>query len=1204
MRMKNLISSLLLTLLCALATWAQSTTATLTGTVTDPQGAVIAGAKVQVTDVRTGVVKTATTNAEGIFFVAGLQPGEFTLSGEAQGFQKLTKQGVRLEISQAATLDLQLSVSGTEQVVDVGAGGVLLQTEQPTLEQTIEEKLVESLPLVDQNVMQLVQIAPGVVSGNPGNPSAIGGIGNRSFFDSNFSVNGSKASTNEVTVDGVSNTIGDFNGVGLTPPPRAVQEFKVLSGAVSAEYGRSGGGFTTYATRPGGKVFHGSVFNFHQNSVLNANGWFNNRNNISRDSIKNKRNHFGADFSGPVWLPKIYDGKKKQTFFFFNYEGRRNRDPFGQLFTVPTLKQRNGDFSGIKNRTGGNVVIYNPWTTRPNPNGTGSIRDPFPDNKINCAAINPATNKPFCDPVALAALKFYPEPNRPADDDSGFNNYVAAGTNKLDLNYYSVRVDHNISDRQSIYGRYTRLRRDDEQVNPFNNIASSGRVIVDRYTHAVINHTWALTDTLNNNFRIGYVRSHANQIPFGTGFDPTTIGMPAYLRDNAAVLQFPTFGISANGFSYSALGSRGFNDQPRDTWTVADSVVKVWGGHTFKTGGEYRLIRFNPFQVFDTTGNFSFTQSYTQRNPVVSSQTEGWGLASFLLGGFGSATYEYGTPVTIFHHYAGAYVQDDWKIKRGLTVNLGLRWDLETGTQERFGRLTNFDFAAPSPLNGRVPQPADATVSGLRPNYGQSLNGLLQFTQPGQAEWAADKNRYAPRVGLAWQFMDKMTLRAGYSLYYLPVSVEVLGSVGFNYTITSTQPDPNVPTLFVSNPYPQGLPKQIGTSQGSLSLIGQGLTAVENRITSSYNQVWNFAIQRLLGRDWVTEIAYVGSRGVHLPLNNFNLNQLDPSLQQLGNTVLGANVANPFFGIITDPNSILSRATVSRTQLLRPFPQYTSLAYSRPLANMGDARYDALQMKIQKRFTRGLSLLAHYTWSKSMDIGGTGNGIAFTDPTPIQNIYNIRDEWSLSTADVPHRFVVNGVYELPFGRRKKLFSKINPVGNVLIGGWQLSGSFTYQSGTPLSITADNRLAIGNAVMRASYKTGETPGFSTSDARDRMRAGLTWFNTAAFINPNDPRGVTNPDGPTTVDSTKFVFGNTSRTLGSVRRDRYNNLDLGLFKTFRLTEKLKFEFRGDFFNAFNYVVFGTPVTNVNSTQFGRITTQLNAPRRVQLSARVYF
>ncbi|MBK6795348.1 MAG: TonB-dependent receptor [Acidobacteria bacterium] len=1185
MKIRHIISGFLLLIAFTVMGPAQSTTGTITGTVTDQAGAVVSGAKVTVTNPLTGISVNGVTNAEGVFVIPALPPSSYTVIVEAAGFQKVTKTGVVLEINQTARLDAQMAVGGTEQVVEVSASTLLLQTDQSSLDQGVERKLVEDLPLIDQNVMQLVQITAGVVSGNPGNPSAIGLIGNRSFFDSNFSVNGGKASTNDVLVDGVANTIGDFNGVGATPPARAVQEFKVLSGAISAQYGRAGGGVVSYATRSGGNVYHGSVFEFHQNSELNANGWFRNRNNLKR--VSNKRNHFGTDFSGPVWIPKVYNGKNK-TFFFFNYEGRRNRDPFGQLYTVPTLKQRAGDFSETLNRAGQLVTIYNPWSTRSTGNNQFT-RDQFPNNKIDCAAVNPATNRPFCDPVALAALKFYPNPNRPADDVAGTNNFVAAGTNILDQNYLSIRVDHNISEKQSVFVRYTRMRRDDQQVNPFDNVASNGRVVIDKFTHAVINHNYAINQSLVNNFRYGYVRSHANQVPFGFGYDPTQLGLPSYIKANAAILQFPTFDISANGFSFTSLGSRGYNDQPRDTTTVADTVTKIWGSHTISTGAEYRLIRFHPFQVFDTTGLYGFGAGYTQQNPNVGSTQNGYGLASFLLGAQTSATFEYGTPLTIFHHYLAGFVQDDWRVNRKLTVNMGVRWDMETGTQESSDRLTTFDFRAPSPLNTQV-----------RDKLGRDIYGALRFVDKGEAEWAADKKRFAPRVGLAYQLNDKTVIRAGFALFYLPVSVEVLGSIGYNYTISSTQPDPRVPQVLLNNPFAPGIPAIIGKSRGDLSLIGQSITAVEGRIKSAYNQMWNLAFQRQIGRSLIFQAAYVGSRGVNLPINSFNLNQLDPELQKLGNTALGTRIANPFFGVITDPLSPLSQSTVVRSQLLRPFPQYTGVTYSRPVVGMGDSSYNALQVTLQKRFTGGLSFLFNYTWSKSFDIGGTGNGIAFTDSTPIQNIYNVRDEWSLSTSDVPHVFKLSGVYELPFGQRKRFLSNINRAADLLVGGWQVSGFIWRQSGTPLSIQANNFLGIGNAVMRASQRAGSDPKIENGIARDNVRNNLTWFNTTAFFNPNDE--ITAPAGE---DRSKgFIFGNVSRTLGNVRRDRYINVDMSLFKRFRITERIGFEFRAEGFNLFNYVVFGTPVTNVNNPQFGRVTTQLNNERRIQLAGRITF
>lgn len=1171
---------------------AQTFTATVTGIITDPQGAAIPGVTVIVTNVATGVKKTATTDANGGYVVPLLQPGEYTVSAEATGFQKVSRSGIRLEVNQTAEINLPMVLTGVTQTLEVSGVTPLLVTEQSSIDQIIEQKFIEDLPLFDQDIFQFAQLAPGVVSGNPNNAAPIGDIGNRNFFDSNFSVNGGKGSTNDILLDGVANVIGDFNGVGTVPPVGSVQEFKVQSGAYSAEFGRSGGGNINLITKSGGNKFTATVYEYLQNSELNANGWARNRLGLQR--ISNRRNHFGVSLSGPVAIPKVYDGKAR-TFFFFDYEGRRNRDPFNGLYTVPTAAQRSGDFSQTINNNG-LITIYNPWTTRSDPsNPERFLRDPFPGNTIDCQAINPATNKPFCDPVALAALKYYPMPNRAPDGVSGVNNYVASGNTRLDKNLYSIRIDHNLSQRQSIFARYTHERREDEGVNPFRNVASSGRVIIDKFTNVAVNHTISITPALINNARYGYTRAHANQIPFGTGFDPSSLGLPSYIKNNAAVLQFPTFDVSSN-LPISPLGSRGYNNQPRDTTTIADGLIKTWKRHTFRPGVEFRLIRFFPFQVFDTTGSYSFRAGYTQGpNPDVSSNNAGLGFASFLLGAQSNATFEYGTPVTLFHKYYAVYLQDDWRVTRRLTLNLGLRWDLETGTQETQGRLTTFDFHALSPLAGRVSGYIDP-VAGPLPAY-PDLKGLVHFDNPGEPEWVADKKRFAPRVGWAYRIGAKSTVRTGYGIFYLPISVENLGSIGFNYSITSGQPNLRVPTVLLNDPFPSGVPPIIGMSQGALSLMGQGITAVPGQITSSYNQLWNFAVQHQLGSNWLSEIAYIGSHGVHLPNNTYNLNQLDPKWQALGNTALTQMVPNPFLGIITDPLSPLSRPTVARSRLLKPFPQYDSIFLSRPLANFGTSSYHSLQLKLQRRFSNGLALLTHYTWSKMMDTGGVGSGIASSDATPIQNIYNLAAERSLSDQDVPHRFVLVATYELPIGRHKMLGSKLPRTLDLLVGGWQTNGAYTWQRGTPLSIIGMNRMNIGNAIMRAGRRPGVDPHLDIGVAQDNIRAGRVWFNTAAFFDPNEY--------PIGQDfSSQYVLGDVSRTLGSVRRDNYRNLDFSLFKSFIISEPMRFQLRLEAFNVFNTVVFGTPETSVSSTQFGHITSQANTPRKIQVAMRIHF
>jgi hypothetical protein len=310
-------------------------------------------------------------------------------------------------------------------------------------------------------------------------------------------------------------------------------------------------------------------------------------------------------------------------------------------------------------------------------------------------------------------------------------------------------------------------------------------------------------------------------------------------------------------------------------------------------------------------------------------------------------------------------------------------------------------------------------------------------------------------------------------------------------------------------------------------------------------------------------------------------------------------VTNPFFGIITDPLSALSKTTVARSQLLKPFPQYDGLSYSRPLANFGTSSYNSMQLKLQKRFSNGLALLTHYTWSKALDTGGVGSGIAFADSTPVQNIYNLADERSLSDQDVPHRFVFTATYELPIGRGKTIAGDLPRALDFLIGGWQINGVYTRQSGTPLSIIGTNRLGIGNARMRASIHPGMDPHLDRPTARDNIRNGGVWFNTFAFFNPDPRQPSTGPD-----ITNQYVLGSVSRTLGSVRRDGYRNLDFSLFKSFHVTEQVWFQFRLESFNVLNTVVFGTPETNVDSTQFGKITTQSNTPRKVQVALRMNF
>lgn len=1245
--------------LAPVSSFAQTITATATGTVTDPNGAVVPGATVTATSNDTSLVKTATTDSEGRYTVPFLQPGAYSIAVDATGFGRTTRSDIRLEVAQTATLDFTLTVGTAETVVEVADTTTpLLITESSGLETTIENKLIEDLPSAQRSTLAFINLVPGAIdngfsgaagsalntNGNAAGP--IGSPGNRNFFDSNFSLTGSTASTNDILLDGVANTIGDFNGIAISPPQDSVREFKALSGAISAEFGRTGGGIVNIVTRAGTRDINGSLYEYFQNGGLNANGWQRNRAGSRPDGtavlprIPIKRNQFGGAIGGPVLLPRFGEGgpaffNDGATFFFFNYEGRRELNPFSSQVTLPSERQRRGDLSelltGVARRdAAGNAItnpdgtpaifgqIYDPYA--PLVNG---LRRPIPGNRLDllpaCGA-GPRTSA-CLDPVAQRLFTFLPLPTQ-----SGLaSNYAFSDTATFDRNIYAARIDKTISERQNFFGRFSYEKRVQAEPNFFESPAANARQIIDTFYNTTFNHVFSFTNSIVNNFRYGYTRAKANQQPYSAGFDITTLGLPSSIRDRAVFPAFPIFNFGGGAglpgeISTERIGGSG-NNQPRDTQTFADAVTIIRGAHTIKTGGEYRLYRFFAYQFNNPSGTFNFNRVFTQGptpgiTPAVVGET-GSSLATLLLGLPSGVSIEIVQPLTVYRHYGAGFVQDDYKVTRNLTLNLGLRWDTETGVGETHGLITNFDLDAASPLAGRVSQPTDSFVRALRPSF-TDIRGVLGFVDGTQTE--ANKNRFAPRIGFAYSVNNRTTVRGGYGIFYLPLSVEATTAQGNNFTINAVQsPNPGQvvqpgggasPTIFLSNPFPSGLPELPGSSLGANTLIGQSVFAVEPRRRTAYNQTWNLVVQRELARNLVVDVGYVGSHGVRLPLPQVNLNQLPPEYLDAARAAVpnptAANltaffnqqIPNPFFGVITNPNSALRNSTVTRLQLLKPFPQYDNVTLFRP--HLGASKYHALQFNLQKRFSDGLSAIANYTFSKFLDIASAGNNSGFLpgNNTSIENVYDLAGEYAPSNADVPHRFVASFSYELPFGRGRRFGNNLNRLANVVLGGFQLSGTATYQSGSPFPIVASGfPVAIGAAARRPNRVTGVEASIPLGDARENVRNGGVWFNTDAFLQPLD-----------------YTFGNAARNYSDVRRDAYRNVDLSVLKNFQISEDNRLQFRAEFLNAFNLVVFGTPGNSVNTAPtanlaanpsgaqgFGQITTQGNTPRVIQFVLR---
>ncbi len=1237
---------------------AQTITATLSGTVFDPNGAIVQGATVTVTSNETGLSKNVVSNADGRYTITFLQPGTYNIKVEKQGFAETTTPNIKLETGQSASLNLTLQVTAGQVAVDISSDDQtqLLNTESSSLDTTIENKLVEDLPTGERSALAFVNLVPGTIdagfaqargeglneNGNAQGP--IGSPGNRNFFDSNFSVNGGRSSTNDVLLDGVSNTVGDFNGVAVSPPQDSIREFKVVAGSYPAEYGRSGGGVVSISTKSGGKRYNGALYEYYQDGNFNANGWQRNRRGLRTNGypvlprVDILRHQYGGTFGGPMPFFNFGEGpagqmfkKLDKTFFFFNYEGRYEQNPFSKELTLPTARMRTGDLGEVASQ------IYNPYIAG---------RPAFAGNNISTLPIcTSAVRTAAClDPVALEMLKYIPLPNQP-----GLTlNYIFDGRALFRRDVVAFRLDHTFSENHSFFARMSYEKRFTSEPNFFEgSVANNVRTVKDTFLNLTFNDTYAVTSTLINNFRYGFTRVKANQIPESFGFDPVSLGLPAYMRDRAASLLFPELSIGGASnvpgeMTSGQIGGSG-NINPRDTQTVANAITYLKGNHTMRFGGEYRLLRYFNYQYFDPTGSFTFSRNWTATTAGVG----GSAMASFLLGLPNTGSHESVIPLTLYHHYGGAFFQDDWRITNRLVLNLGVRWDFETGTGETHNLMSNFDLNANSPLQGsQNVNVIDPFVAALNPNVRNNV-GLLSFVEGGQTK--TNKDRFAPRLGFAFKVNDKTTVRGGYGLFYVPTSIEnpaaqgVAFSTNIPQVANTTTSNANL-GVNISNPFPAGIPAPPGTSLGSRTRLGQAVIAVEPVRKNPYNQQWNIVVQRELAKNTVIDLAYVGSHGVHLPIQGLELNEIsDAALAYARQNFANAGtcptvavptaacasvaafftqqVANPFTGLITTPgaSTTVTNPTVQRLQLLRRFPQYTSVNLFRP--HLGSSKYHAMQINLQRRFTNGLSATANYTWSKSIDTGGVGNGAAFLDATAVQDVSNFPLESTLSTLDVPHRFVASWSYELPIGKRKKFGSNWNGLAQFFLGGWQTSGSFTVQSGAPIPITVTNSypsgVAISGGVRRPNRVAGST-NFDLATSRNNTLAQGSWFDPNMFIDPIYSGGTL---------ANNFFFGNSARTHSDVRRDNYRNVNLSVLKNWYWAEgKQKFQLRAEFLNAFNWVVYGTPVSNLNITGavgsannntlnsanpcfatqqcFGQVRTQGNTPRNMQFVARYSF
>jgi len=1102
----------------------------ITGAVFDPSGASIPKAKVTATNVATQAIATTETNDEGNYKIPYLAHGNYVVVAEKAGFAPQRVSNISLLVGLVATLNFTLKPGTVHDEVTVTADAVLLESQSSSMGYVTGVTQILELPN-NRNAYSLMILSPGVI--------AVGNSGTGPI------VNGGRSNTTAILFDGQDTRNNSTLDNTYTPPMETVDEVRFVTNNFSAEYGRSTGGVLTAAGKSGTNRLHGSAYEFFRNDKLNANGWNNNKNRLKINPVRH--NEYGFSLGGPAYIPRAYDGRNK-TFFFFNWEQMKDHSPNNYTGNVPTAQQRSGDFSQTLTSSGQSIRIFDPLTTAADPNSPGQfIRTQFLNNQIPVERIHP---------IAQKILSYYPSPTLPGI----INNYASPVTRTDTWNKYFVRADHNLGSRHRLFFRYG--IQIEPIINPFTNVAFPGEgtnaengSMITRGWTAVLSDTVVFTPHVIGEFRLGISRWKRQATPRSAGFDITSLGLPQYLKTASGDLLFPRFnvadmtGIGPDRASHNVDAESTPEPQAHLTW--------IHGGHALKTGLDMLLCQFNTARPDWPSGNFSFNRDYTQGpNPASASSTAGYGVATLLLGAPSTGSFTVGPSLALLQKSYNWYLQDDWKVTRKLTVNLGIRYEYQTPWTERYNHLAYFDPAATDSITG--------------------LKGLLVSTSSSH-RFPSDpqKKNWAPRVGLAYTFAKDTVVRAGYGWFFAPGS----GGIGSapsdlgSGSITSTSIYLGPPQPAVNTPPPGASMANPFTNTPPLlsfpnALVGNGISAFLPNWKTPLNQMWNLNIQRTVAKSLMVEAAYVGTRGEHL-WANINANAVHPQYMSLGSQ-LTSLVTNPFYGKIT---SGLNATTIRYNQLLRPFPQYQDITWIR--ASAGDSVYHGFTLRADRRFADGLLFQSSFTFAKLIDnvterfaSGGSGGFI---------NPYDLRRSRAVSDQDISRRWVSNFVYELPFGHGKKLLS--SGIASWILGNWQASGIFVVQTGTPISIgTACATQVPGVGCYNMRLKDPRLP--------DGQQSMAKWFDTLAF-------GVT----------PQYSMGNDSRTQSNLRNPGQINFDAVLSRWQPIREGMRLQFRAEMYNIMNHPNLGNPSNGVTSSTFGQILTK-SSSRTITLALRLAF
>lgn len=1118
----------------------------LRGAVTDPSGSAVANVRLLLVDQETGARRETISSQQGEYVFASLKPGRYRLTAEAAGFKRFELGGLEIGTQAAVQVDIGLQLGQISEQVRVTEELPLLQAADGSTGQLIDRRKITDLPILGRNPFYTARLAQTIVfAGNPRFTRMQDQNAN-----AQVSISGGALRTNNYLLDGIS--ISDStNRAVLIPSPEAVEELKLQASTYDAEVGRTGGGAFNTLLKSGGNDLHGTAIGHIRETAWLANGFFANR--AGQPRAEQPFRGWGGSLGGPVRIPKLYDGRDR-TFFFVATEAYRQEDGATFALAVPTAHERRGDFSQTVNRLGSQQTIYDPSSV-----SSSGVRSPFPGNVIPSHRLNP---------VGQALVSYYPLPNL-ATAYHGAPNYIVTGGYPNRGDQYLGKLDQQVTSRLRLSGSYIFQKTFETNApNLFGNAGSPNQIYCcDRKVNATqANATVIPSATVVVALRWGFNRFYSRSFPASLGFNPGALGLPAWLVAQTPNPAFPAVSMS----DVSSFGGGGTSQDVFNSRTFSVTASQFVSRHSLKGGFEFRSIHDFGTPSSGPT-SLDFTDVFTRPDPRRVTAGQGSSLATLLLGYPVSGSVNLVSRFDNYVHYFGGFFQDDVRVTSRLTLNLGLRWEHESGIRDTNNRLVvGFDRSAPHPLSQ-----GDLVLKGVVLYAGVDGNPTQTFTPLAI--------KLGPRFGFAYSVNDRTVLRGGYGIFWAPTFFTFQNAIGYSQTteIVGSTDGFLTPAASLSNPYPNGLLQPTGNSVGRRSGIGQPISVPDPTTRSAgYVQQASIEVQRQVVGGMVVTAGFMGSRSLGLLRNGQNINQLDPALFQLGGA-LNEAVPNPLFnrggvGSVGTP-------TVSRSQLLRPHPQFTSVILTH--SGTGRARYFASYVRAERRFSAGWSVLASYTLSRSLD-DLTGVNLAgvnqITTVSGPQNAYELWREWSLSAHDVRHRSTAAVTYELPFGRGKRFLSGAGRWLDAVTGGWSINVVGILQSGFPLAVSQPNNNSVVGASHQRPNATGVHPA-TRGSARARIGG---WLNPAAF-----------------AQAPQFTFGNLARFL-NVRGPATRNLDVSIFKTFNWRERVRAQFRAEALNATNTVTFGNPNTVLTNPQFGLITNQVNNPRLVQLALRLTF